>query len=385
MVEIYTSPSCSSCRKAKKWLDEYGIKYIEKNLTSLYKSTIYDHIHYGFYDFSENNVAINNFNKNLYNNSSAIFPYTLGFKVFNNLKFKEIVYELITYIKNTLSSNSALYFDSEYCDLQTGRDYYTFSYDELRNILKGDFPLFSVYYDITIKGNYEGKNILNLIDKDLELNEFFKDKNEIIRQKLIEYSNKKTKPSISKNIDIGNNSLFSASLSYAGNKFKDIELMNHSKNILDFILNHSKYEKKEIVFVNDLISQDYNLEDYVLLIFALIEFMSNNKTLFYLNKTKFLIDYVIKNYYSSEYKAFIDKNIPYTINNIINVNLYDLNKPNPNSLMILNLIKFNKLTSHNIYLNIIDESFNSIYSELYNKPNSYITMLFNLVYSSMKQ
>ena len=22
MVEIYTSPSCSSCRKAKKWLDE---------------------------------------------------------------------------------------------------------------------------------------------------------------------------------------------------------------------------------------------------------------------------------------------------------------------------------------------------------------------------
>ena len=32
MVEIYTSPSCSSCRKAKKWLDEYGIKYTEKNL-----------------------------------------------------------------------------------------------------------------------------------------------------------------------------------------------------------------------------------------------------------------------------------------------------------------------------------------------------------------
>ena len=32
MIEIYTSPSCSSCRKAKKWLDEYGIKYIEKNL-----------------------------------------------------------------------------------------------------------------------------------------------------------------------------------------------------------------------------------------------------------------------------------------------------------------------------------------------------------------
>ncbi|MGL4336230.1 MAG: transcriptional regulator Spx [Turicibacter sp.] len=32
MVEIYTTPSCSSCRKAKKWLEQYSIKYVEKNL-----------------------------------------------------------------------------------------------------------------------------------------------------------------------------------------------------------------------------------------------------------------------------------------------------------------------------------------------------------------
>lgn len=32
MITIYTTPSCSSCRKAKKWLDEHMIDYIEKNL-----------------------------------------------------------------------------------------------------------------------------------------------------------------------------------------------------------------------------------------------------------------------------------------------------------------------------------------------------------------
>lgn len=356
-------------------------KNIEKNLSSLYKSTIYDHVHYGFHDFSENSTTNFNFDKNLYNNSSAIFPYTLGFKIFNNLKFKEIVYELIAYIKNNLSSDSILYFDKESCNSQIGKNYYAFSYDELRHILKEDFPLFSVYYDITLEGNYEGKNILNLIDKDLELNEFFKDKNEIIRQKLIEYSNKKTKPSISKDINIGNNALFSASLCYAGNKFKDTELVNLSKDILDFILDSSKYDRKDFIFTKDLNSQNYNLEDCVLLIFSLIEFMSNTKNLSYLSETKFLIDYVIKNYYSFEYKAFIDKVTPYDIDN---VNLYDLNKPNSNSLMILNLIKFNKLTSSHNYLTIIDESFNSIYSKLYNKPNSYITMVFNLIYYSTK-
>ena len=34
MVKIYTSPSCSSCKKAKKWMDSYGITYTEKQLVS---------------------------------------------------------------------------------------------------------------------------------------------------------------------------------------------------------------------------------------------------------------------------------------------------------------------------------------------------------------
>ncbi|MFR5267102.1 hypothetical protein [Clostridium sp.] len=357
-------------------------KNIEKNLTSLYKNIIYDHIHYGFYDLSKNNVSHINFNKNLYDNSSAIFPYTLGFKLFNNLNFKEIVYELIAYIKNNLSSNYILYFDKESCSSQIGENYHTFSYTELYNMLEDDFPFFSAYYDITKEGNYKGKNILNLIDKDLELDEFFKTKNQIIKQKLVKYSNQKTKPSISKTINAGNNALFSASLSYAGNKFKDIELIKLSQNIIDFLLSHFKYNKNELILFKDSNLQNYNLDDYTLLIFALIEFMSNSKNLLYLNEAKLLIDYVIKNYYCSEHKAFIDKTITCNLNNI---NLYDLNKPNSNSLMILNLIKFNKLASHNIYLNTIEDSFNSIYKDLYNNPNSYIIMLFNLIYYTKNQ
>ena len=32
MITIYTTPSCSSCRKAKKWLDDHKVSYEEKNL-----------------------------------------------------------------------------------------------------------------------------------------------------------------------------------------------------------------------------------------------------------------------------------------------------------------------------------------------------------------
>jgi regulatory protein spx len=34
MITIYTSPSCASCRKVKKWFDEQKIPYREKNIFS---------------------------------------------------------------------------------------------------------------------------------------------------------------------------------------------------------------------------------------------------------------------------------------------------------------------------------------------------------------
>lgn len=34
MVIVYTSPGCASCRKAKQWLKDNGIQYVEKNIFS---------------------------------------------------------------------------------------------------------------------------------------------------------------------------------------------------------------------------------------------------------------------------------------------------------------------------------------------------------------
>lgn len=43
MILLYTTPSCSSCRKAKKWLEEFQLPYKEKNLfvTQLTEDEIY--------------------------------------------------------------------------------------------------------------------------------------------------------------------------------------------------------------------------------------------------------------------------------------------------------------------------------------------------------
>ncbi len=32
MVKLFTSPSCTSCRKAKAWLEEHNIEFVERNI-----------------------------------------------------------------------------------------------------------------------------------------------------------------------------------------------------------------------------------------------------------------------------------------------------------------------------------------------------------------
>ena len=43
MLKVYTAPSCQSCRKVKKYFNEYNIEYVEKNIfvTPLTKEEIY--------------------------------------------------------------------------------------------------------------------------------------------------------------------------------------------------------------------------------------------------------------------------------------------------------------------------------------------------------
>ena len=43
MLNLYTSPSCASCRKVKKYFDAFNIEYVEKNIlgTKLTREDIY--------------------------------------------------------------------------------------------------------------------------------------------------------------------------------------------------------------------------------------------------------------------------------------------------------------------------------------------------------
>ena len=73
MIKVYTAPTCSSCRKVKKYFDSFHIDYVEKNIlgTKLTREDIYKMLinsENGFEDIistrskiiKENNIDIEN-------------------------------------------------------------------------------------------------------------------------------------------------------------------------------------------------------------------------------------------------------------------------------------------------------------------------------------
>ena len=77
MIKVYTAPSCSSCRKVKKYFDEFHIEYVEKNIlaTPLTKDDIFKMLYNsenGFEDIistrskimKERNINLDNMNMN---------------------------------------------------------------------------------------------------------------------------------------------------------------------------------------------------------------------------------------------------------------------------------------------------------------------------------
>lgn len=355
-------------------------KMIEKTLISVYKGGIFDHVGYGFYSYAtDDKWLVPSFKKTLFDNASAILTYSLAFKITKNNIYKNISYEIFYYINQTLFSFPDYYYSSENNNCEVSSDLLTFSYDEIFSILKEDALLFSIYYDITEEGNFNGRNILNLIDRDLELNGFFNNKNHKMKEKLLNYRLNKFSTNINKKISISSNGLMIAALAYSGNSFNDQNLITKAKDTIDFIIN--KFYIHNELYKNHMLSANFikaSLDEYVFLIFGIMEYYKVSKNPYYLEITINLANHVIEKFYNNRVSLFIDFNIDSKTISSEKLHL-DLNLT-LNSIMILNLLNLSKLKRNDYYSNVIETTLNNIYPLLLKNPEDYSSMIFNFLY-----
>ncbi len=141
----------------------------EHTLLAMYKGGIFDHVGFGFCRYStDKKFLVPHFEKMLYDNALLILAYCKAYTVTKKDIYLVVAEKTANYILRDMTSAEGGFYSSQDADSEgeEGR-YYLFTPGEITKLLgKEDGARFNRHFDVTEGGNFEGKNILNLLKSD---------------------------------------------------------------------------------------------------------------------------------------------------------------------------------------------------------------------------
>ncbi|WP_444641441.1 thioredoxin domain-containing protein [Caproiciproducens sp. R1] len=142
------------------------LQMAEKTLRQMYRGGIFDHVGFGFSRYStDDKWLVPHFEKMLYDNALLAIAYLEAFRITQNDFYKTVAVKTMEYILREMTDENGGFYCAQDADSdgQEGK-YYVFTPDEIVSLLgESDGRTFIEYFGMTPGGNFEGKNILNLI------------------------------------------------------------------------------------------------------------------------------------------------------------------------------------------------------------------------------
>ena len=147
-----------------------ALAMVEKTLEYMYRGGIYDHIGFGFARYSTDpQWLVPHFEKMLYDNALLAIAYLETYQATERTFYARVAEEIFTYVLRDMTSPEGAFYSAEDADSEGEEGkFYLWSPEEVTEVLgtkRGSE--FSHAFDITTKGNFEGRSIPNLIDRGL--------------------------------------------------------------------------------------------------------------------------------------------------------------------------------------------------------------------------
>lgn len=147
--------------------DEAALEEVKITLEKMRRGGIFDHIGYGFSRYSTDQYfLVPHFEKMLYDNALLIIAYCAVYKGTGDKRFLDTAQKTAEYVFREMTGTEGAFYSAQDADSEgeEGR-FYVWSYEEICKILGQDRgEVFCEYFNITKEGNFEGKNIPNLLD-----------------------------------------------------------------------------------------------------------------------------------------------------------------------------------------------------------------------------
>ncbi|MCA4809631.1 thioredoxin domain-containing protein [Empedobacter stercoris] len=368
----------------------YGIQTKNENCLIQTKITldrmafggIYDQLKGGFSRYSVDPYwKVPHFEKMLYDNGQLLSLYSNAYRVFNEKEYENIVKETINWLKDEMLSPENVFYAAIDADSEGEEGkYYVWKSDELKLILKEDFDLFQNYYNIDEFGEWEhGNNILMRLTDD----EDFATKQNIsvedLQTKVSKWKKilnpireKRIKPHRDEKVLTSWNALTIKGLCDAYLTFEIPEYLDLAENAIHFILENQW--KNETLFRNYKDKQTTIpgfLDDYALMIEALIKLFEITSEIKYLETAQTLTEETFNQFYNHKNKMFAYKSHYDTplVNETFEI--YDNVISSSNSVMATNLFKLGKILNEEKYIEQAKQMLTNIDEKIHDYPTGF--------------
>lgn len=364
--------------------NEQALQMVEKTLDSMYKGGIYDHIGYGFSRYStDRKWLVPHFEKMLYDNALLAIAYLEAFQATKKNKYAFIARDILTYVLRDMTSSEGGFFSAEDADSEgVEGKFYLWTLSEIYEVLgEEQGRKFASFYNITSKGNFEGKNIPNLINNNLPFEET--EALKPLREKLFQYRKQRIHPHKDDKILTSWNGLMIAAMAMAGRLLNEESFTNAAQKAVDFLYKNlfnkdrrllARYREGESAYLG-------YAEDYSFLTFGLIELYETTLKSDYLEKALSLSEKFLSLFWDEEDGGF------YVYGNdgekLISrpKEIYDGAMPSSNSVAALNFIRLSRLTGKQELETKAHDIFKAFSDEITLNPMSHAYSLIALMFA----
>ncbi|WP_251859991.1 thioredoxin domain-containing protein [Clostridium sp. Marseille-Q2269] len=366
--------------------DEKVLDVINKTLISMYKGGIFDHVGFGFSRYSTDiKWLVPHFEKMLYDNAILAMAYTEAYELTKNTLYKNITENILTYIETVMTSKEGGFYSAEDADSEgVEGKFYLWDKKEIIDILgKEDGEMYCSTYGITSKGNFENKNIANLIETNLKCVHSNKDILEKMREKLFEYREKRIHPYKDDKILTSWNALMIIAFAKAGRSFRNNNYINIAKKSAKYIIDNLM-DRNGTIYARIREGERGNegfIDDYAFFLWALIELYETSFDVYYLEKSIEVADKMINLFWDKENGGFYlySKNSEELI--VRPKEIYDGAMPSGNAVASLALSLLYYITGNYKYKDLVDKQFKVFGANIKNEPMYHLFSVMAYMYN----
>lgn len=356
---------------------ENALLMATKTLEQIHRGGIYDHIGFGFARYSTDQIwLVPHFEKMLYDQALLLHCYTEAYQITKSETFKKVVYDTIRFLQREMQHPEGGFYSAIDADSEgVEGKYYLWDYEEILEIL-GDKQgeLYATTYDITPEGNFEGKNIPNLIETNFQ--DLSEDELEQCRKKLLQYREKRVYPHVDDKILTAWNALLISALAKAGAVFEEESFINIAKEIDEFVQKNLVHEGKLLVSYRDgQAKQNAFIDDYANYLWALNELYLATGNIDYIVRAEQLTKEIVEQFHDAQNGGFFLTN--HTAETLIvrEKTALDNAYPAGNSTVAIQFWRLGKLTENEDYIKFADEILDAFSADINRYPSATLWLL----------